>query len=213
VSENNTLFLALEGLQQSYGSRAQWQERDTELWPTHSAITGLLAASLGWADDARIRSLALDFQSGVRIDRPGRVETDFQTVHGLVKVDGGVSHGNLISHRQFLTDAAFLAAVQSTNPLRIAQLAEAVQNPVWCIYLGRKAYVPYRPVFAGVGRFDTLPDALTAAPLLYPSDAPTTLTAYIQTDPGHGERRQDVVKSRKYRTFDARWVRTLDLSF
>lgn len=99
------------------------------------------------------------------------------------------------------------------DPLRIAQAAQAVQNPVWCIYLGRKAYVPYRPVFAGVGCFDTLSDALTAAPLLYPSDAPVTLTAYVQTDPGYGERRQDVIASRKHRTFTTRWVQAVELSF
>jgi len=44
----NTVFVRLEGPLQSWGTRARWGERDTELEPTKSGVIGLVACALGW---------------------------------------------------------------------------------------------------------------------------------------------------------------------
>lgn len=49
--------------------------------------------------------------------------------------------------RQFLADAEFVLAV--THPTHLQQLCDAVRNPVFATYLGRKAFVPTFPFVLG----------------------------------------------------------------
>src|SRR3990172_25229 len=85
------LLLRLEGPLQSWGVRSRWSRRDSGPEPTKSAIIGLLGCAAGiprpdWHSKAEHdRTLeqwdnALCF--GVRIDRPGTIETDYHTVQG-----------------------------------------------------------------------------------------------------------------------------------
>lgn len=203
----NVLFLWLEGPMQSWGERARWSERDTAAEPTKSGIVGLLACGLGWSRDEDLRSLSRAIRLGVRCDRPGQILVDYHTVvGGVMSAEGKVKKNaatrepeTVVSHRFYLCDALFLAAVQST-PEWIGQLAQAVQAPVWPLYLGRKSCPPTRPVFAGVGDFPDLETALT-------SFAPATgpVRAVIETNE-RGIRRQDEIDSRRLRTFLPRYT-------
>lgn len=59
----------------------------------------------------------------------------------------GVVPPNIIN-RQYLADAEFLVAINS--PTHLPELERAVRNPVFCTYLGRKAYTPTFPFILGV---------------------------------------------------------------
>ncbi|MGH8610503.1 MAG: type I-E CRISPR-associated protein Cas5/CasD, partial [Gammaproteobacteria bacterium] len=50
---------------------------------------------------------------------------------------------------QYLCDSEF-AGVLSGDAELIGQFGQALKNPVWGIFLGRKACIPTAPVFAGV---------------------------------------------------------------
>ncbi|MEV4868576.1 type I-E CRISPR-associated protein Cas5/CasD [Streptomyces syringium] len=85
-----TLLLRLEGPQQSWGNSSHFHERDTSTHPTKSAVIGLLAAADGHDRDERrphgedflpLETLA-DLRFGVRADRPGSPQSDFQTAGG-----------------------------------------------------------------------------------------------------------------------------------
>jgi CRISPR system Cascade subunit CasD len=216
----NTLFLRLEGPLQSWGVRSRWDPRDTSLEPTKSGVVGLLACALGWGRDRDddLRNLSQSLTFGVRIDRPGRLLRDYQTVFGGVMSAGGKikvtqSSGEretVVSPRQYLADASFLAVVQGSDDL-IERLAQALQNPHWPLYLGRKSCPPAVPPFDGVGEFDALQEALERRPRLDRAGS-GLLRASIEVPPGEGARRQDQIDTLSRRTYLPRYSRDVWLN-
>ncbi len=196
------LLLRLEGPLQSWGLRARWSRRDTGPEPTKSAIIGLLGCAAGvlrsdWrSGDEPDRALeqwdnALNF--GVRIDRPGTIETDYHTVQGRfwqanAKMKTGLSVSGTtptkaesepphteITWRDYLHDAAFLVALavkpehQADNYDILENLMSHLEHPKWPIYLGRKSCVPSRPIFDRLANeYQDLDSALRTEPWSVP---------------------------------------------
>ncbi len=221
----DTLFLRLEGPLQAWGLRARWGERDTADAPTKSGIVGLLGCALGLhRDNAELGMLSAALRLGVRVDLPGTLLHDYHTTGGAKAADGrpeGVlqAHGTRkretdVSHRVYLADASFLAALQGPAEL-IAKLAAALQAPVWPYFLGRKSCVPATPVFAGLGQFDGLQAALVAQPFSpHVLDAwnrkpgrPARLRLLLESEPGQGNRQNDNIGNPTRRVFHPRYVR------
>lgn len=73
--------------------------------------------------------------------------------------DGSIG-GVKMTYRYYLQDMAYAVALQVPAD-QAETLAAALQNPVWDIYLGRKACVPTELVYQGT--FATADDSLTAA--------------------------------------------------
>ncbi len=217
----NTLLLRLEGPLQSWGERARWSVRDSSPEPTKSGVVGLLACALGWSTDDELRTLADTLTMGVRCDRPGTPLVDYHTVvGGVMSAEGKVKRNanthepeTVVSWRHYLSDASFLVAVQCQDADLIARLADAVQNPQWLIYLGRKSCPPTRPPYVGVNEFDSLEDALKALPARSRSRATTVqLRAVVERLPGTGTRRRDQTDSRSRRTFRARYTEDITVT-
>ena len=214
----NTLFLYLEGPLQSWGERARWSIRDTASEPTKSGIVGLLGCALGLSADDELRTLSRNLSVGVRCDRPGVYMRDYHTViggvmsaEGKIKINANTHKPEtIVSERFYLADAAFLIAVQTTHE-NISTLAQAVQHPVWPFFLGRKSCPPSHPVFAGVGDYATLENALKDRPVLLSAESSTSarLRAVIecQATDQDAVRRRDEIDSRSRRTFLPRYVR------
>lgn len=144
----HTLALCLDGPMQSWGVSSRGVIRDTGREPSKSGIVGLLGAALGVArdDHSGIRELA-EFRMGVRVDREGILERDYQTATGVPKA-GGSGHETVVSERYYLADAVFLVVVESPDSALLKRLEEAVPNPRFPICLGRHAYLPARPLLA-----------------------------------------------------------------
>jgi CRISPR system Cascade subunit CasD len=207
----NTLFLRLEGPMQSWGERARWSVRDTAPEPTKSGVVGMLGCALGLNDDAGLRALSDGLRMGVRCDQPGTRLVDYHTVGGgyedatLLTARGKLKYSSGSPHteqtwRSYLCDASFLIALQGPSEM-ITRLARAIQAPHWPIYLGRKACVPTRPPFDGVGEYPDLESALRR-------DLQATTRAIIECQPSdpNAARRRDVIKSRRSWTFDPRYT-------
>lgn len=183
------LLLRLEGPLQSWGGRSRWDVRDTEAEPTKSGLVGLLGCALGYerGDVRLVEELDAGLRLGVRTDAPGRILEDYQTITdflptaaGDFKVLGGTKSAKalrtdpnarpatIISPRFYLEDAAFLAALEATEaapPDLLLRCAEALQNPYWPLFLGRRACVPSRPILDCLtDRYDKLEDALRRHP-------------------------------------------------
>ena len=165
------LLLRLEGPLQSWGSRSRWDVRDTQPEPTKSGIVGLLGCALGYErGDPRLEEeLDAGLRFGVRVEHAGRVLEDFQTITdflptaaGDFKVLGGTKSAaalrsdpdarpaTILSPRFYLEDAAFLVALETADTADAALLtrcADALKQPAWPLFLGRKACVPTRPIF------------------------------------------------------------------
>ncbi len=140
----SVLLLRVAGPMQSWGTQSRFSVRDTGREPSKSGILGLLCAALGWD-----RSHPLDdlnaLRMGVRVDCEGRVERDYQTVQNVMQADGK-DQRNQVSSRYYLADAAFTVALEGDDETLLAALDAALADPVWPLYLGRKAFVPGAPV-------------------------------------------------------------------
>ena len=145
-----TLLLRLQGPMQAWGVQSRFGVRDTAREPSKSGVIGLLCAALGRDRTEPVDDLA-SLRMGVRIDRAGSVLMDFHTANNVLKASGkvGTSSGTKnteISRRYYLADAAFLVGLESDNVSLLEELHQALKDPHWMLFLGRKSFVPSPPV-------------------------------------------------------------------
>ena len=170
----NTLLLRLAAPMQSWGTQSRFFTRDTGIEPSKSGVIGLLCAALGWGRETPLEELAR-LRMGVRVDQPGIMKRDYQTAGGGTLPDGspyGVRRANdtrgdtVLSDRYYLADADFLVGLESGDAALLRRLQDALQNPVWQLYLGRKAFVPSVPVHipGGIHEGEDLEAALRRYP-------------------------------------------------
>jgi CRISPR system Cascade subunit CasD len=200
-----TLLIRLAGTHQTWCSGPRLPIQPTEREPTASGVAGLMACALG-----RTRSDPIDDLSrlpmGVRVDREGRDGIDFQTAFG-----GHVARPAepVLSQRHYLLDADFLVGVEGPRR-QLEEIEEALRQPFWPLYLGRRACIPSVPVWLPGGGLRDLP--LEVALRQEPwrprgeEDPPAALRLVLPTHAG-GERRMDVLLSLSDRTFGPRYVR------
>jgi len=172
------LLLKFVAPMQSWGSRSRFDVRDTEREPTKSGVLGLVAAALGRDRAEPIEDLAR-LRLGVRVDREGVVRYDFQTAKDVIRASvpreqwlrarqKGKTTGTqdtVTSRRYYLADAAFLVGLEGERDLLLA-IEEALKRPRWTLFLGRKGYLPGKPIFFPDGGIRNAPleEALAAQP-------------------------------------------------
>lgn len=224
-----TLLLRLEGPMQSWGTMSRFTERDTGLGPSKSGVIGILCAALGkpreerpehavrWPTLAELTRLRM----GVRFDKPGKVGVDFQTAgggrlgtssYGVAKADGSKPE-SVMSWRYYLQDAAFLVGLEGDDEGLLRRLHEALLDPVWPLYLGRKSYVPSAPIYLPDGlRDEPLEKALAEyRPFLGVTDGKRPgerVRLVLEQDEPSGEVRNDVPLDFARRRFGIRYVRS-----
>ena len=215
---NGVLLIPCVGPMQSWGTRSRFQERDTEREPSKSGVIGMLCAALGRDRNNPVDDLA-SLKMAVRVDREGKLEKDFQTAQDVAVASGGTTQ-NLLSNRYYLADAAFLVGLEGPMEL-LEELHEALQNPIWPIFLGRKSYVPSQPFYRKgcLLREVTLNAALSEYPLLITGEEYARRSGNIrlvtETDEVTHEVRNDQPRSFALgrREFGQRFVNTLYKEF
>lgn len=209
----NVLLLRLCGPMQSWGVQSRFTVRDTGLEPSKSGVVGLLCAALGRRREEPVADLAA-LTMGVRVDQEGVMARDYQTAGkgGILKASGQVERKNLVvSNRYYLSDARFLVGLQGDDLDLLTRLHAALRDPVWPLYLGRKAFVPGEPVWLEDG---LLPDtglrtAVETYPWLGPEDKkPEAQVRLVVEDRNGPEVRPDQPLSFAERRFAPRRVRT-----
>jgi len=121
----------------------------------------------------------VELEMGVRLDRPGALDWDYHTAGagvGIRKAEGGIKltastkePETLLSRRQYLLDASFLVALRGDSHT-IRHAADALRDPIWPVFLGRKCCVPSEPVLTVLdgqenpGKHASLKAALSSAP-------------------------------------------------
>ncbi|MGW4378966.1 type I-E CRISPR-associated protein Cas5/CasD [Kitasatospora sp. NPDC004531] len=165
------LLLRLAGPLQSWGERSKFNERDTAPFPTRSGVIGLLACALGRRRGDNIGDLAR-LSLTVRADRPGVLLRDLHTVggglparHTVTTAEGRkrpAAAATLLSHRYYLADAAFTAALTGPGDV-LRACAAALREPFWPPYLGRRSCPPEGPLL--LGEFDDVLHHLVHLPL------------------------------------------------
>lgn len=159
---------------QSWGTQSRFTMRDTGLEPSKSGVIGLLCAALGRPRREPVDDLAA-LRLGVRVDWHGVMKADYHTAGGGTLPDGsrygvrkasGAAGDTVLSNRYYLADADFLVGLDGEDDDLLRRLHAALREPVWQLYLGRKAFVPGVPVYVpgGLREGERLEHALTCYP-------------------------------------------------
>jgi CRISPR system Cascade subunit CasD len=180
------LLLWLEAPLQSWGFDSKFGRRDTLKFPTRSGVLGLLCAALGYSGEqkeflAQMSSKQQLVVSYLRNDEKKQTITpepllmDFQMVGSgyddsdpwqsllIPKTSEGkkaVGGGSKMTYRYYLQDARF-AVVLECSQAESTLFSEALQNPMYDLFLGRKNCVPTEFIYQGV--FDSENAALEHA--------------------------------------------------
>ena len=165
--ETEFILLWLEGPLQSWGADSKFGRRDTLNFPTKSGVLGLLLCALGKSGAqaellsklARLKQTVVSYSrvlklkenemkkadrepllrdfhmvgSGYNDDNPWESLLIPKTREGKKAVGGG----SKMTYRYYLQDAKFAVALEVPKELT-KPFAEALQSPVYDIYLGRK---------------------------------------------------------------------------
>ncbi|VTP17596.1 CRISPR system Cascade subunit CasD [Phytobacter ursingii] len=175
------LVFQLHGPMASWGVDAPGEVRHSHELPSRSALLGLLAAALGIRRDEeeRLNHFNRHYAFLLCASKNPRWARDYHTVQMPKEVRKAHYFSRreelsdpellsaLISRRDYYTDAWWMVAIAVTPdaPYSLEQLRDALQHPIFPLYLGRKSH----------------PLALPLAPLLLEGAAPDVLNeAYRQ---------------------------------
>lgn len=167
------LLLWLQAPLQSWGSDSKFGRRDTLNFPTKSGVMGLLCCALGYGGEQReflaeflpLKQTVISFArcknerktarepllrdfhmvgSGYDDKDPWQILLIPKTAEGKKAVGGGTK----ITYRYYLQDAYFAVILEVPSD-KADMIAEALQQPVWDLYLGRKSCVPTDLIYRG----------------------------------------------------------------
>ena len=150
-------------------------------FPAKSMLAGLLANALGWERhdaDAHAALQARIVMGSARVGE-GQRQREFQTAQLGANDRGWTTRGRVegraggadtyrsphIRYRDMDADARVLMAFR-LNPAELApdldMLAAALMRPERPLFIGRKPFVPSRPLCCGIAEAETIPAALVA---------------------------------------------------
>lgn len=160
-TETSVLALRLQGPMQSWGFNSQFNRRDTGLFPTKSALVGLCCAAMGLDrgsekeknelesfSKTKLTCVAIPCKSRKKEFTVKRIQ-DYHTVQNTRDAKGSIKNDAVLTYRQYLNDACFISLFEGDKTF-VGKVAENLKNPIWGVWLGRKACIPSAPVFAGL---------------------------------------------------------------
>lgn len=180
---------------QSWGASSKFQYRESNAFPTKSALVGIIAAAMGIDknsehEEAELKPLINLIATVVKIQKTGRPVTritDFHTVGGgydkkssLEKMHippkaSGAAFGTVITKRSYLNDAAFIAILEGEQSL-LENVQSALFDPTWGVWFGRKTCLPASPLTPTLA--DDAQSALDQLLERLPQHAPTPLEQF-----------------------------------
>jgi len=152
----------------------------------------MIAVAGGFGSDyARIDDLCAQLHMDIAVLQSGWVIEDFQTVTGSRSSDGDLLKKTIVSPRQYIANAYFVAAISSAVA-DLDEIAGWLRRPKGIVSLGRTCCIPAAPLNP---RFaEALPVCLKAYRQCLPLD-----TGSVNLN--------DRYISSRYRMFGPRWVR------
>lgn len=176
------LTFSLYGPMAAWGEVAVGQERPATPQPSRSALLGLLAAALGLQrDDPAQAELASGYGTAVCVEAAGSPLRDYHTVQvaGSVALKrhpahtrreevlaGGGELNTILSSREYSCDSFCRVAIWARNGAHwpLAALREALERPVFPLYLGRKSCPLALPLQAQVHTAESMAAAFAQMP-------------------------------------------------
>lgn len=165
------MSLWLEAPLQSWGTDSKFYRRSTELFPSRSALLGMILAAMGASGEQRELLSLFDGLSQTVIAFKRQISNkvhqliDFHMVGSgyndkdpwenmmIPKTTAGksaVGGGTKLTYRFYLQDTAFGAILQLPEGAVGEKIPQAMMFPVWDTYLGRKNCPPSDFVYRGI---------------------------------------------------------------
>ncbi|MDD3585950.1 MAG: type I-E CRISPR-associated protein Cas5/CasD [Thermoguttaceae bacterium] len=176
MANEKILAMYFDAPMQSYGVESRYDRRTTLPFPTRSAVTGILCAALGIERDdrdflAKMAELTIETLELPRLVSSKKNEKkkemivsrliDYHTIGGgyeknvpaqksnIPRKADGKPGDTVQSYREYLLDARFGILI-SGNDILIEQCQDALDNPKWGVWFGRKCCVPASPINQGI---------------------------------------------------------------
>lgn len=133
-----TILLKLSGPLQSWGTSSKFETRETDYYPSKSAIIGMVGACMGLKrdEDEKIRKLN-ELKFLVRVDQAPGLCKDYQTVEKTKK--NGAFDRNYVTNRYYIEDGVFLVALSHEDIELIDEIIKSLENPYFQPYMGRRS--------------------------------------------------------------------------
>lgn len=178
------LLFRLFGPMAAWGGVAVGEYRPSESHPSRSAIFGLVAAALGIRreDAADLKELQEGYRMAVLVNAPGNLIRDYHTTQVPSEItkkrawpfatrreEVSIRRDDLntiLSTREYFCDALYTVciwAATETPPYPVSKLADALSNPAFTLYLGRRSCPVALPLQPQVVRGENLRAAMEGA--------------------------------------------------
>lgn len=150
-----TILLKFAGPLQSWGTDSHFETRQTDLYPSKSAVIGLIAASFGYRryEDEKIKKLN-ELKFAVRIDQQGNLLRDYHTAQKYQ--DNGKFERTYVTNRYYIEDAIFVVALSHSNDQFVDVIYDNLQTPYLQTFMGRRSCPPSADFVVGIYEQDIL---------------------------------------------------------
>lgn len=156
--EHSIIGLLFDAPLQSWDVGSRHSRRGTLPAPTRSGIIGIIAAAMRIDKNDLEEPLLLSRFQALRMEAfslsPHKILSDYHIAQECGQADGGVKKHAVITHRSYLMEARFLICLSCPDSTLLKEIEEALMNPAWGGWLGRKSCVPASPIY--LGRFSSL---------------------------------------------------------
>jgi len=153
--------------------------RNTQLLPTKSAVLGFLNSASGVSRGQEPPYSSSDIRILTRSDRPGTLMRDYNVAQ---RTHHGYRAGTTkVIPKYYLQDATFTVLIGHEDVEIINQFHEAVNNPKWAPFIGRRAHVLSLPPTLGMIEAENPRQILEKTPVMWSKNEATTKTV-LYTD-------------------------------
>lgn len=175
------LLFRLYGPMAAWGDIAVGEQRPSHGQPSKSAVMGLLAAALGIRREEEERHDRLNSEVGfaVRVDAPGELLRDYHTTQVPPRARKTVFYtrqdeltaeklNTILSQRDYRTDACYTVALwlnTESDSGSLQLFKQALQQPKFVLYLGRKSCPLALPLVPQIVQAKTLKQAFDKLPV------------------------------------------------
>ncbi len=172
------LLFRLYGPLAAWGEIAVGENRHSARYPSRSALLGLLGAALGIRreDEAGQQQLSASVRFAVLCAAGGQLLRDFHTMQApsarknkswqtRAQALAEAELNTLISNREYVHDALAIVALElsADSVYRLTQLQQALLQPVYQLWLGRKSCPLAAPLQPQIVQADSLHQAFARA--------------------------------------------------
>lgn len=145
------IILHLSAPLQSWGADSRFEHRTSGSAPSKSAICGMVCAACGAAKQSPEESLIIQGFSAAKMTSytlsTGSILIDYHTVQGFRRATGKIEKdGTAQTYRHYWQGCKYTVVLESDNRAFLEEVRQALLNPCWGIWLGRKNCIPCEPI-------------------------------------------------------------------